>query len=334
MMQFADKHNTPDSPAKVGVPGVYRLAVSASFQFGSRFRYNLVDGEGNHYTTISKHSFQKNQLVRCSVQFSSYNSVKRVSQIDICKKQDIDDAALTLRKVNSIPNPGYIPTDYPFREGSPRQMNITGSYRFSVELSMQCPGGIHCKYVYLLIDCQNQKYHAVSNIKYEKGEKLVCRVEVLKEGAKRKFFLTISDDESSQAVCMIDHRLVLRKNYTPNAPVTHKTPLVVTKDAPKKKRTPVIDDEPDENFVVHEKPEPVFNRKAAEIFESLKASGFHKCGKQFVCSCCGRQYYENQGIKSDTKEIYLCNSCRGSMRKRERQSNSVYAISTPMGNKR
>lgn len=76
------------------------------------------------------------------------------------------------------------------------------------------------------------------------------------------------------------------------------------------------------------------SRKQMEIFDRMKETGFHKCGKAFVCSCCGQSYDKGQGIVSDVKEIYLCDSCRGGQKKRERVTNSLRTISTPMGNKR
>lgn len=336
MIRFTDQQNPPDAPVKIGVPGIYRLAVKEIFPNEKNFRYQLVDADGNQYSSISKKAFRKNQLVRCLLQFKFNNSEYEISHVFICKKQNVDDTHPAPRSKPStaeriisraILNPGFIPTEFPFREGSPKQVNKTGSYRFTVDMWLPCPGGTPCKYVYLMMDCHSQKYHAVSDTRYEKGDKLVCRVEVLKEGTNRKFFLTICDDETSQAVCLIDRKVVLRKNYTPHYPKA--LPPNSDPNIAKAKRR-----SESEQIYVKEDPEPVFNRKAAEIFDSLKESGFHKCGKDFVCSCCGKQYYMNQGIKSDTGELYLCNTCRGKMKKRERYSNSVYAISTPMGNKR
>lgn len=76
------------------------------------------------------------------------------------------------------------------------------------------------------------------------------------------------------------------------------------------------------------------DRKAMEIFDTLKELGFHKCGKPFTCSCCGNDFEMNQGIVCDTRELYLCNQCRGGQRKRERTTKSLRTISIPMGNKR
>ena len=76
------------------------------------------------------------------------------------------------------------------------------------------------------------------------------------------------------------------------------------------------------------------DRKAMEIFDTMKELGFHKCGKPFTCSCCGNDFEMNQGIVCDTRELYLCNQCRGGQRKRERTTKSLRTISIPMGNKR
>ncbi len=336
MIRFADQQNPPDVPVKIGVPGIYRLAVKEVLSNGNNYRYQLVDADGNQYSAISKKTFQKNQLIRCVLQFKFINSEYKVSHVFICKKQNIDDSHPSPRSKPSkaeriinraIVNLGFIPTEYPFREGSPRQVNKTGSYRFTVDMWITCPDGTPCKYGYLMTDCHNLKYHAVSDNKYKKGDELVCRVEVLKEGPNRKYFLTISDDETSKAVCLIDRRIILRKNYTPHYPkplVSICNPNIVKSE---KGQEP-------ERVYVRKNPTPVFNFKAAKIFDSLKETGFHKCGKDFKCSCCGKQFYMNQGIKSDTKELYLCNNCRGKMKTRERKSNSLYAILTPMGNKR
>ena len=74
-------------------------------------------------------------------------------------------------------------------------------------------------------------------------------------------------------------------------------------------------------------------KMALEIFDKMRDYGFHKCGKEFVCSCCGESYAKNQGIKCDTRELYLCNGCRNGQRKYVRQSKSIHAISIPMGGK-
>ena len=334
MIHFVDQQNTPDSPWKVGVSGTYMLTVVEAIPNGKSFLYHLNDVEGNRYAAVSKKSFKINQLVRCFVQFALINSGISVTQVSICKKQDIDNVPPSPKKKlsdeersgsKSTNYQGFIPTQYPFMEGSPKELNKTGSYRFTVDLVLPCPGGTPCEFIYLMLDCSYHKYHAVSNVKYYKGDKMVCRVDVVLDGNNRLFFLSISDDESSQFACLVDHRVVLRNNYKPRFPKSTSSVTSKAESQEKKNIKPSI-------FTAE--PVPVHNRKASQIFDSLRASGFHKCGKDFVCSCCGLSFQANQGIKSDTKDLYLCNSCRSNMRKRERKSRSVYAILTPMGNKR
>ena len=79
---------------------------------------------------------------------------------------------------------------------------------------------------------------------------------------------------------------------------------------------------------------PDISRKAMEVFDMMKELGFHKCGREFTCSCCGETYGPNQGIVCDVRQLYLCNQCRAGQRKRERTTKSVRTIPTPMGNKR
>lgn len=314
----SDVQSVPDAPVRIGTDGAYWLAVKKVTENDEIFGYALADADGNIYRSASKKRFQTGTLVRCNVQFRVRDGIRTVSRITISENQK------KVKSSSSPKNSGFVPTQYPFREGGPAQVDKTGSYRFTVEMSAPWERGPLCKYVYLLSDCNGKKYHALSNAEYAKGEKLVCRVEVIKEGQNRKYFLTISDDESSLAACLINREIILRKYYKPRVPVPTKAQTSSSKKTA----------EPQQTKVVAEEKVIVFNRKAAEIFESLKSSGFHKYGKEFTCSCCRKHYLANQGIKSDTRELFLCNDCRKGLKKRERRSNSVYAISTPMGNKR
>ena len=314
----SDVQSTPDAPVRVGFDGAYWLEVKKMTDNESVYGYALADADGNIYRAASKKRFQPGTLVRCNVQFRVRNGNPSVSHVTISENQK---RAKTISPSNST---GFIPTQYPFREGSPGRVDKSGSYRFTVEMSAPWEHGPLCKYVYLLSDCNGKKYHALSNVEYAKGESLVCRVEVIKEGQNRKYFLTISDDDSSMAACLVNREIVLRKYYKPRV-------AVPTKDNAESSQKKV---EPQQVRGVSEEKVVVFNRKAAEIFESMKSLGFHKYGKDFTCSCCRRRYLANQGIKSDTRELFLCNDCRKGLKKRERRSNSVYAISTPMGNKR
>lgn len=314
----SDVQGQPDAPLKKGTDGPYLLEVKKVTDNDAIYGYALADADGNIYRAASKKRFHVGCLVRCNVQFRERGGIRSVSRVTISENQKKVSPSTASKSKD------FIPTQYPFREGGPGQVDKSGSYRFTVEMSAPWGRAPLCKYVYLVSDCNGRKYHALSNVEYAKGEKLVCRVEVIKEGQNRKFFLTISDDDSSQAACLVNREIVLRKHYKPRVSVPPKPKAV---SSTKTAEPQLVRSAAEEKVVV-------FNRKAAEIFESLKSSGFHKYGKDFTCSCCRRKYFANQGIKSDTRELFLCNDCRKGLKKRERRSNSVYAISTPMGNKR
>lgn len=62
--------------------------------------------------------------------------------------------------------------------------------------------------------------------------------------------------------------------------------------------------------------------------------GKHKCGKPFVCNCCGGSFPANAGVRVDLKDIYFCNSCAKLIYDPKDRGSSRFYISTPMGNKR
>ena len=62
--------------------------------------------------------------------------------------------------------------------------------------------------------------------------------------------------------------------------------------------------------------------------------GKHKCGKPFTCSCCGKDFAANQGVRVDFKEIYFCNACKKLIYEPSGRGWAGRIISTPMGNKR
>ena len=175
---------------------------------------------------------------------------------------------------------------------------------------------------YRLEDCAGHKYTVASKIKCPVGKYLRCSVWVGVIGGQIK---------TDIAVC--------QKQFDPNNPpkpkLTNRNNSISqvadkkgsVKEEPKKT-------EPDYTPFALRNQTNLPERKAMEIFDKMKELGFHKCGKAFTCSCCGERYDKFQGIVSDVKEIYLCNSCRAGQKKRERTSNSLRTISIPMGNTR
>ena len=81
--------------------------------------------------------------------------------------------------------------------------------------------------------------------------------------------------------------------------------------------------------------EPVHYLKAPSIWSGeVQDLGKHKCGKPFMCSCCGRSFPANAGWRVDLKDIYFCNSCAKKIYEPKGRGNRHFIISTPMGNKR
>ena len=182
---------------------------------------------------------------------------------------------------------------------------------------------------YKLEDCAGFKYTALSKHRVPIGGYLRCSV-----------WVGVFDGEVKTDVAVCQHQ------FDPNNPTTQHKPKpsgqapssqnghskpdnrqALENNTPKKTE---VDYSPLSIRYQPKLPE----RKAMEIFEKMKELGFHKCGKAFTCSCCGESFDKYQGIVSDVKEIYLCNSCRAGQKKRERTTSSLRTISIPMGNKR
>lgn len=60
----------------------------------------------------------------------------------------------------------------------------------------------------------------------------------------------------------------------------------------------------------------------------------HKCGVAFVCNCCGKSFSPRQGYRVDGRDLFFCNSCAKHIFEPAKRGNSLFYISTPMGNKR
>lgn len=81
--------------------------------------------------------------------------------------------------------------------------------------------------------------------------------------------------------------------------------------------------------------EPIsYVKKPEQWYREVIDLGKHKCGKPFTCSCCGKDFLANQGVRVDFKDIYFCNACKKLIYEPSGRGWAGRIISTPMGNKR
>lgn len=99
-------------------------------------------------------------------------------------------------------------------------------------------------------------------------------------------------------------------------------------DAPRKLSSKLTPDE----YVPEEAPH--FIKSPDKWYGEVIDLGKHKCGKPFTCSCCGKDFSANQGVRVDFKEIYFCNTCKRLIYEPSGRGWAGRIISTPMGNKR
>ena len=91
---------------------------------------------------------------------------------------------------------------------------------------------------------------------------------------------------------------------------------------------------------INQKPNPAplpmpFYRKSPEQWHAeVGSDAKHKCGKPFVCNCCGGNFSKNQGYRVNFKEIYFCFECSKKIYKPSHRGWRGTIISIPMGNKR
>lgn len=81
-------------------------------------------------------------------------------------------------------------------------------------------------------------------------------------------------------------------------------------------------------------PRPLCRKTPEQWHAEVRGYGKHKCGKPFICSCCGQSFSKNQGYRIDFKEIYFCFDCKKKIYKPSNKGWRGSIISIPMGNKR
>lgn len=81
-------------------------------------------------------------------------------------------------------------------------------------------------------------------------------------------------------------------------------------------------------------PQTYYRKSPEQWYAEVGMYDKHKCGKPFVCSCCGQSFAKNQGYRIDLKEIYFCFDCKKKIYKPSNSGWRGSVISIPMGNKR
>ena len=408
MAEGIKHHILPDAPFRSGAPGKYKLLVKSVEKKGRLYEYVLSDAEQKEYKATSTIQYSENQLLRCVISFVVKGAKLLVTDTVICKNQDLlpptaNVGHLPTRQEASLPEKGVI-------NGNPSLVNTSGSYQLTVDYCKPWIGDTTSKNLYVLYDNSGQQYYAISKENYTVGEKVVCRVEVLKERAKHVYFVAFSNDSSSIPVGEVDGDVILRHHYLSSAKPT-KTPHAKNKS---QKRTDSLKKKPIEiiafnkykkgeryNFIatserdslgyqimkdeagrrhllvststryeegdkvrctvrgVGKKPigtitghylvlsEPrlvrtetisvsysMIDKNLIRGFSDVQGLGRHKCGKPFVCNCCGKSFPANAGWRVDLRDIYFCNSCAKKVYDSPGRGNRHFIISTPMGNKR
>jgi hypothetical protein len=100
------------------------------------------------------------------------------------------------------------------------------------------------------------------------------------------------------------------------------------------KSTPVKKDKPKVSFKSDPAPMPIYRKPPEQWRAEVGMYDKHKCGKPFVCNCCGRSFDKNQGYRIELKEIYFCFECKKKIFKPSHKGWRGSVISIPMGNKR
>ena len=79
-----------------------------------------------------------------------------------------------------------------------------------------------------------------------------------------------------------------------------------------------------------------YKRDPSRWYKEVHNESYHRCGKAFTCSCCGKPCKAGQGYRVDLKEIYFCTECKREIFKPEHPGDCRYMkiVYTNMGHKR
>ncbi len=175
---MAETPHTPDAPFRSGITGKYKLLIKdVTPKFGS-YEYDLVDAEGREYKAAAKEHYAEDQLLRCMVSFKVVNARLLVSDVAVCKKQDL--ATLIPEPPKPEPKPEPKKETKPKKEpplGDPIKEKISGIYNMRVVQVEEIDG----KYSYRVEDAVGRKNKVKTKIKrfYPEGSVVSCSVRVL-----------------------------------------------------------------------------------------------------------------------------------------------------------
>lgn len=149
--------------------------------------------------------------------------------------------------------------------------------------------------LYVLSDKLGHEQTVTSQIHFNDGDKIICKV--------RGFQRT---NKHQNALLLIDARLY------EDAPI---------KRAPK----PRLHTTPASYYPKGKQPEA--------WFREVEGLGKHTATSAFKCSCCGRSFSARQGCKIEFRDIYFCKACADQIFKKS-DKGYLRIVYTPMGNKR
>lgn len=306
------------APLRSGISDFYNLLVKTVHRGEGHNIYELEDADHHIFTAKSVKECNPGDIVRCKVSVIIAGSHRHVNEIIIHKVPS--KTKLKKEPIIKTGADGDTAVNQVVIDNSPCLTHQKGRYMLRIILCMDGAGRCKTNYIYQLSDKYQNVYYAVSNKKYDLGIGLICHVRPVKGKVSWHNVVMIDNDPSSYPVCLFGNQIVTRKQL-----------LEREKNKQQSKQKNKVSSSNNDSSIRTFRTSSTYNRKAAEIFENMKAYGYHKCGKQFTCSCCGLTYASGNGYRADGVELYLCDSCKGRMSGRERKSNSVYAILTPMG---
>lgn len=220
---MAETTHTPDAPFRSGITGKYKLLIKGvTPKFGS-YEYDLVDGEGKEYKAAAKEHYAKGDSLRCMVSFQVVNARLVVSDVAVCKKQDLASLIPEPPKPEPKPQPKPVSkskakTTKPKQKsstkntddkpkkivlGDPRHRRTSGTYVFRVAEVTKIDSG----FSYKVEGAGQQLYEVQSRVSFPVGTFVDCGVKVSSSASGiLKIFVSSIKEHISVIVKPVHHR--------------------------------------------------------------------------------------------------------------------------------